>query len=101
MHKKLICSDYGNISEDFSYLCKYILNGTKSSLFAGPDEMGAFSPVKIQSVHRNKTPCRAVHSTQSASLALDPPLGTLRAGMVLISPHEEPTASLFFQVGNH
>uniref|UniRef100_A0A0A9X3A5 GTP-binding protein 2 n=2 Tax=Lygus hesperus TaxID=30085 RepID=A0A0A9X3A5_LYGHE len=69
----------------------------QTELLVGPDDSGAFTPVKIQSVHRNKTPCRAVHSTQSASLALIPPLGTLRAGMVLISPHEEPTASFFFQ----
>ncbi|BES97818.1 unnamed protein product [Nesidiocoris tenuis] len=69
----------------------------RSELLVGPDDNGLFTPVRIQSVHRNKTPCRAVHSTQSASLALDPPLSSLRAGQVLISPFDDTAASLFFQ----
>lgn len=64
----------------------------------GPFDDGTFSPVKVNSVHRNKAPCRMVHSTQSASLALDPPFPSLRSGMVLISPEEKPISCLFFQV---
>ncbi|XP_073997100.1 GTP-binding protein 2 isoform X3 [Rhodnius prolixus] len=72
-----------------------ITEGTE--LLVGPFDDGTFSPVKVNSVHRNKAPCRMVHSTQSASLALDPPFPSLRSGMVLISPEEKPISCLFFQ----
>ncbi|XP_014241159.1 GTP-binding protein 2 [Cimex lectularius] len=72
-----------------------LMEGTE--LLVGPLDDGTFSPVKIQSLHRNKAPCRAVHSTQSASLALEPPPKALRSGMVLVKPEEDPTSCIFFQ----
>lgn len=68
-----------------------------SEVLVGPDTNGNFHPVRIQTVHRNKAPCRLVHSSQSASLTLDPPQGCLRPGMVIISPLEKPQACFFFQ----
>lgn len=59
---------------------------------------GEFVPVEVQSIHRNKAPCRSVRASQSASLGLDAAPVTLRSGMVLISAEEKPTACLFFQV---
>ncbi|XP_014275883.1 GTP-binding protein 2 isoform X2 [Halyomorpha halys] len=68
-----------------------------SEVLVGPHNDGTFRQVKIQSVHRNKAPCRLVHSSQSASLALDSSEVALRPGMVIISPSEKPQACLFFQ----
>jgi len=68
-----------------------------SELLIGPYDDGSFSPVKIQSVHRNKAPCRMVHATQSASIALEPAPPSLRSGMVLVSAQENPLSCLFFQ----
>lgn len=66
-------------------------------VLVGPHNDGSFRLVKVQSVHRNKAPCRLVHSSQSASLTLDPPQVSLRPGMVIISPTEKPQSCLFFQ----
>lgn len=79
-----------------------IAPGTR--LLVGPLPDGEFSPVKVVSLHRNKTPCCLVRASQSASLTLapptnrSPPLPHLRPGMVLISLWDQPHATLFFQV---
>ena len=76
--------------------------GTK--LLIGPSPDGKFSPVKVESLHRNKAPCCYVRASQSASLTLsppnkkDPPLPYIRPGMVLVSVEDHPHATLFFQV---
>lgn len=79
-----------------------ITPGTR--LLVGPLPDGEFSPVKVVSLHRNKTPCCVVRASQSASLTIapptkrDPPLPHLRPGMVLVSSRDHPHATLFFQV---
>ncbi|XP_043473458.1 GTP-binding protein 2 [Leptopilina heterotoma] len=78
-----------------------ITPGTR--LLVGPLPDGEFSPVKVVTLHRNKTPCCVVRASQSASLTIeplskrDPPLPHLRPGMVLVSSREHPHATLFFQ----
>ncbi|XP_075223278.1 GTP-binding protein 2 isoform X2 [Lycorma delicatula] len=68
-----------------------------TNLLIGPLDDGEFLPVKVQSIHRNKAPCRVVRASQSASLSLENAPTPLRAGMVLLSPHEKPNGCLFFQ----
>lgn len=74
----------------------------------GPLQDGSFYSVNVQSIHRNKAPCRIVRAGQSASLAFshDVNLPNLRSGMVLLCANEnesntdlaEPFGSWFFQV---
>lgn len=70
----------------------------------GPLQNGRFYPVNVQSIHRNRAPCRIVRAGQSASLAFshDADLPVLRSGMILISHKDidlvEPYGSWFFQV---
>lgn len=70
----------------------------------GPLQDGSFYPVNVQSIHRNRAPCRVVRAGQSASLAFshDSDLPVLRSGMILISNKDidlvEPYGSWFFQV---
>lgn len=72
----------------------------------GPLQDGSFLPVTVQSIHRNKAPCRVVRAGQSASLSFmdDQNLTLLRSGMILLpdysggSPNDEPFGSFFFQV---
>lgn len=68
-----------------------------TNLLIGPLDDGEFVPVKVQSIHRNKAPCRVVRASQSASLSLENAPTPLRAGMVLLSPQESPVGCLFFQ----
>ena len=67
-------------------------------IFVGPLNDGQFLPVTVQSVHRNKAPCRVVRASQSASLGLNQAVPGLRSGMVLLSPESKPAGCLFFQV---
>nr|CAD7260178.1 unnamed protein product [Timema shepardi] len=67
-------------------------------LTKGPLDDGKFLPVLVQSIHRNKVPCRVVRASQSASLGLNKCVPGLRAGMVLLSTSGEPTGCFFFQV---
>lgn len=72
----------------------------------GPLQDGSFYPVNVQSIHRNRAPCRIVRAGQSASLAFsaDNNLPVLRSGMILLCPNTinvdlgEPFGSWFFQV---
>lgn len=75
----------------------------------GPLHDGSFYPVTVQSIHRNKAPCRIVRAGQSASLSFsaDENLPILRSGMILLYHNhstksidlgDEPYGSLFFQV---
>ncbi|XP_052836282.1 LOW QUALITY PROTEIN: GTP-binding protein 2 [Drosophila gunungcola] len=69
----------------------------------GPLPDGSFHPVNVNTIHRNKAPCRVVRAGQSASLSftLDQDLPTLRSGMVLLgdvgSSLDEPYGTYFFQ----
>jgi hypothetical protein len=54
--------------------------------------------VTVQSIHRNKAPCRVVRASQSASLGLNQEVPGLRNGMVLLSAELKPVGCLFFQV---
>ncbi|EEB16335.1 GTP-binding protein, putative [Pediculus humanus corporis] len=72
-----------------------VVEGTK--LLIGPFDDGYFKPVKVQSIHRNKTPCRMVRASQSASLSFTPEIPGLRNGMILVSPELKPAGSIFFQ----
>lgn len=69
-------------------------------VFVGPLNDGRFLPVTVQSVHRNKAPCRVVRASQSASLGLNQEVPGLRNGMVLLSPGSDPDGCLFFQVSS-
>lgn len=74
----------------------------------GPLQNGSFHPVTVQSIHRNRAPCRMVRAGQSASLAFiqNENLPSLRSGMILLytNPNApmvelaEPYGSWFFQV---
>ncbi|XP_071447489.1 GTP-binding protein 2 isoform X2 [Hetaerina americana] len=68
-----------------------------SKLMIGPVDTGSFLPVTVQSIHRNKAPCRAVRASQSASLSLFPEVPGLRKGMFLLGPGAQLSACLFFQ----
>ncbi|PSN51832.1 GTP-binding protein 2 [Blattella germanica] len=68
-----------------------------AKLVIGPLNDGRFLPVVVQSIHRNKAPCRVVRASQSASLGLSQEVSGLRNGMVLLSPETNPCGSLFFQ----
>lgn len=74
----------------------------------GPLQDGAFHTVNVQSIHRNRAPCRVVRAGQSASLAFtqNDNLPVLRSGMILLHSNPstpnvdvvEPFGSWFFQV---
>ena len=70
----------------------------------GPLADGSFHSVTVQTIHRNKAPCRVVRAGQSASLSFTPnqTLPPLRGGMVLLgngaTSEAEPFGTLFFQV---
>lgn len=69
-----------------------------SPLKIGPMQDCSFQPVIIQSIHRNKVPCKSVHAGQSASVTLyGNQIDGLRRGMVLISNNQEAFGCFFFQ----
>ena len=74
----------------------------KAQVKLGPLQDGTFVPVTVQTIHRNRAPCRIVRAGQSASLSFHPDdeLPPLRSGMVILSDFddEEPSGSWFFQV---
>ena len=52
----------------------------------------------VNSIKRNRAGCRLVRATQSAALALDFPLESLRRGMCLVDPRaRDITACQYFQ----
>ena len=60
---------------------------TGDSLLLGPDDpTGRFVRVQVQSLHRNRAPCRTVQAGQAATLALGKtyPKSILRKGSVLL-----------------
>ncbi|KAK3921921.1 GTP-binding protein 2 [Frankliniella fusca] len=71
----------------------------RTKLLIGPFNDGSFTPVVVQSIHRNKAPCRVVRASQSASLSLSVDIPGLRTGMVLLcmEDKEKPSGCLFFQ----
>lgn len=74
----------------------------------GPLQDGSFYPVNVQSIHRNRAPCRVVRAGQSASLAFsqDGNMPAFRSGMILLPKNSctpnidfvESFGSWFFQV---
>lgn len=72
-----------------------VTEGTR--LVIGPFDDGEFLPVIVQSIHRNKAPCRVVRASQSASLGLSREVSGLRSGMVLLSPDSDASGCYFFQ----
>lgn len=75
----------------------------RCKMLLGPLKDGSFSPVTIQTIHRNKAPCRVVRAGQSASLSFanHKDLPPLRNGMVLLIPPPpetpQPSGSMYFQ----
>lgn len=69
-----------------------------SRLAIGPLNDGTFKPVTVQSIHRNKVPCRVVRAGQSAALSLDCKVPELRRGMVLLQPDAQASGCYYFQV---
>lgn len=70
----------------------------QDELLLGPDESGNFHPVQVNSIHRNRSPCRVVRPGQAATLAV----GAwdrifLRKGMVLVSEKLQPTSCIEFE----
>jgi GTPase len=65
----------------------------------GPFEDGTFQPVTVSSIKRNRAGCRLVRATQSAALAIDLPISSLRRGMCLVDPRntDDNKSSYFFQ----
>uniref|UniRef100_A0A336L3T0 CSON003415 protein n=1 Tax=Culicoides sonorensis TaxID=179676 RepID=A0A336L3T0_CULSO len=77
-----------------------ITENTKAKV--GPLNDGSFHPIEIQTIHRNKAPCRIVKALQSASLSFADTenLPQIRNGMVIISDkddEDEPRGVYFFQ----
>lgn len=66
----------------------------RCKMLLGPLRDGSFTPVTIQTIHRNKAPCRVVRAGQSASLSFAnyKELPPLRNGMVLLMPPLPETA---------
>lgn len=69
-----------------------------SQVKIGPLNDGSFKNVSVQSIHRNKVPCKIVHAGQSAALSLSAQIPGLRRGMVLLPRDREDHSCLFFQV---
>lgn len=69
-----------------------------SRLAIGPLNDGTFKPVTVQSIHRNKVPCRVVRAGQSAALSLDCKVPELRRGMVLLQADAQASGCYYFQV---
>lgn len=67
-------------------------------LSIGPTDNGNFINSMVQSIHRNRAPCRIVRAGQSATLALTEfETAPLRRGIVLLNPTLKPQACLYFQ----
>lgn len=63
-------------------------------LLLGPSQDGRFVKVQIQSLHRNRAPCRTVQAGQAATLALGEsyPKSILRKGSVLLKSRPQACA---------
>lgn len=69
-------------------------------LLVGPFDDGSFRPIKVESIHRNRMPCRMVNAGQSASIRLDDHIQGLRSGMVLLGndlDQSPPRGVVYFQ----
>lgn len=74
----------------------------KSAMQIGPLQDGSFFPMTVQTIHRNKAPCRVVRAGQSASLSFANirDLPQLRSGMVILMNNQDnfiPYGCRFFQ----
>uniref|UniRef100_A0A182PJ28 Tr-type G domain-containing protein n=1 Tax=Anopheles epiroticus TaxID=199890 RepID=A0A182PJ28_9DIPT len=81
-------------------LCKGVLT-ENSQVKVGPLQDGSFFSVTVQTIHRNKAPCRVVRAGQSASLSFNntaEPMPVLRSGMVILPDYEsnEVACGCFF-----
>lgn len=68
----------------------------------GPLDNGSFVSVEIETIHRNKAPCRVVRAGQSASLSFvgsfEDNFPFVRSGMVILGTDAaHPCGSYFFQ----
>ncbi|XP_061502370.1 GTP-binding protein 2 [Anopheles gambiae] len=82
-------------------LCKGVLT-ENSQVKVGPLQDGSFFSVTVQTIHRNKAPCRVVRAGQSASLSFNAiePMPVLRSGMVILPDYESDEVAcgcFFFQ----
>uniref|UniRef100_A0A182Q877 Tr-type G domain-containing protein n=1 Tax=Anopheles farauti TaxID=69004 RepID=A0A182Q877_9DIPT len=70
-------------------LCKGVLT-ENSQVKVGPLQDGSFFSVTVQTIHRNKAPCRVVRAGQSASLSFNTVelMPSLRSGMVILPDYE-------------
>lgn len=69
-----------------------------ASLMLGPFDNCDFRSVTVESIHRNKVPCRVVCAGQSASLCLSgSDTSAIRKGMKLLAPETKPAAAYYFQ----
>ncbi|XP_077999195.1 GTP-binding protein 2-like [Glandiceps talaboti] len=78
-----------------------LLRGTiteEDNLMVGPSEDGEFYPVKVQSIHRNRSACRIIRPAQAGTLGLgDYDRSILRKGMVLLGRSAKPQACVSFE----
>ncbi|XP_070571097.1 GTP-binding protein 2-like isoform X2 [Ptychodera flava] len=78
-----------------------LLRGTiteEDTLLVGPSESGYFAPVKIQSIHRNRSACRIIRPSQAGTLAVgDFDKCTLRKGMVMVALEAKPQSCISFE----
>lgn len=72
----------------------------KMKIKLGPGKNGEWYSGVIQSIHRNKFPCKSIKSNQSASVcfSVTEKFPALRGGMVLLADNDESSACIFFQV---
>lgn len=72
----------------------------KMKIKLGPGKNGEWYSGIIQSIHRNKFPCKSIKSNQCASVcfSVTEEFPALRGGMVLLADDDESSACNFFQV---
>ncbi|XP_018328627.1 GTP-binding protein 2 isoform X1 [Agrilus planipennis] len=66
----------------------------------GPHKDGSFTTVTVQSIHRNKVPCRMVRAGQSAAICLNRQIDDLRNGMFLLSTEDKAAVGCFYFQAN-
>lgn len=70
--------------------------------FVGPDENGAFNPIKLKTIHRLRIPAQRVDARLMASVAVEAETGSVKRGMFMINGCQ-PTAQTMhkgFRVGD-
>lgn len=79
-----------NVSDVGMVACGLLTRGAikeGDEMLVGPDQDGNFTPVLVDSLQRNRHPCRLIQAGQSAAISMgDFNEIPLRKGMVLLSP---------------